>query len=1017
MSSVSVPFHQPSAGNTSDSSPLSPGVLPTAKQALSRVYSEDETKRATHTHSHHHNSRPPHHHPIRRHRHTHSLGLLSPTASSSSFTSLISDVQLRSSESSSNSFASSPASSQYHLVRKQTQDHESTSSQDTHSPAPSRSPLTHTRTRAPLSSSSSRLHTPPVRSPATPTPTSKAHTRASPSPLVQRLLQPFAFVGRASLPSSPTTTTTTLVPPLTTTSSPEPLLLPSSVMATLHHPAPQAHSHSAYQPPSPTNTTHPYHHSQSSSSSQRPPGRSEKLLRDALLRDEMERNGPIALAATGSSNPTSPPKVQAQVPAQGQGHKRRHSHVPSSSDTATTPSKSKEDYIRGSTLFRTAMSNPNPRSASPPLRGQVYYGGDAEGEGGVDAAAVALHHHQRHWDSQHQQHQQAPAHHQASTSQMQMPVHAHTPRRHEQQRSPAARSTSHSPSPLGRRNLQSPSQAQAQAQAQSGSTFPVSSKSPPGHHTVHASPSGSMSQQQQSPSGRQRSTTTGVAAPVGGGKTRPPPIDLFSSSGSSSSARQQQQQRPTHYRQSSGLTSASGPYGNDNEVGPGEPLMMTPHEQVLRARLERVLEQGRVVERIDRENERRKSAERGRSDGGSAAGSRSGSSRRGGAKANEVRDEEGGWPWRGAPITASVTATTHYSSPSTNSSGSGANSKPNPQYQPFVNAFTQLQPQPPLTPSGMHKRSRSKTDPVSPPPGPSAAVSSPRRNSTAPSPAHLGGTPSRKNSQQQRTGTTPPLIAEAELDGLGEEEDGELRLLTPPPTPPFTTRIFSFSTPQRQGQGQVHHHRAVTVGGAGGEYVPSPYKTGYSPTVPPHQRQQMKKDIPGLGMGVPPLSSRPRRAIQSSEEEHELEHDDASSSCSSNHHSHSQASFPSSNSSEVAIGPNSPTMNRLLSSPGSGAGASPSRPQFNARKASVQCRAMQGYVSFASVEGLGVPPAALGGDDALEGGEVVDGDGKKKEKGVLGVLGGWRKLLGVGGGGGVVESQSKEEGGGAGVVL
>lgn len=33
------------------------------------------------------------------------------------------------------------------------------------------------------------------------------------------------------------------------------------------------------------------------------------------------------------------------------------------------------------------------------------------------------------------------------------------------------------------------------------------------------------------------------------------------------------------------------------------------------------------------------------------------------------------------------------------------------------------------------------------------------------------------------------------------------------------------------------------------------------------------------------------------------------------------------------------------------------RPPFNARKASAQCRELTGYVSFASVEGLGAPPS------------------------------------------------------------
>ena len=68
------------------------------------------------------------------------------------------------------------------------------------------------------------------------------------------------------------------------------------------------------------------------------------------------------------------------------------------------------------------------------------------------------------------------------------------------------------------------------------------------------------------------------------------------------------------------------------------------------------------------------------------------------------------------------------------------------------------------------------------------------------------------------------------------------------------------------------------------------------------------------------------------------------------------------------------------------------RPQFNARKASAQCRAMEGYVSFATVEGLGEPPA-----DPLS---PTDGDEEERgRKGPGGVLawgvGGFRKLLGV----------------------
>jgi len=39
---------------------------------------------------------------------------------------------------------------------------------------------------------------------------------------------------------------------------------------------------------------------------------------------------------------------------------------------------------------------------------------------------------------------------------------------------------------------------------------------------------------------------------------------------------------------------------------------------------------------------------------------------------------------------------------------------------------------------------------------------------------------------------------------------------------------------------------------------------------------------------------------------------------------------------------------------------------FNARKASERCRMMEGYVSFASVEGLGTPPDGVDDEDKDE---------------------------------------------------
>ncbi|KAL0957008.1 hypothetical protein HGRIS_003109 [Hohenbuehelia grisea] len=62
---------------------------------------------------------------------------------------------------------------------------------------------------------------------------------------------------------------------------------------------------------------------------------------------------------------------------------------------------------------------------------------------------------------------------------------------------------------------------------------------------------------------------------------------------------------------------------------------------------------------------------------------------------------------------------------------------------------------------------------------------------------------------------------------------------------------------------------------------------------------------------------------------------------------------------------------------------SPTKP-FNARRASAQCREMQGYVSFGDVEGLGGPPGEGEGDE----GERGEGkDGERGRKGVLGWLG------------------------------
>jgi hypothetical protein len=47
------------------------------------------------------------------------------------------------------------------------------------------------------------------------------------------------------------------------------------------------------------------------------------------------------------------------------------------------------------------------------------------------------------------------------------------------------------------------------------------------------------------------------------------------------------------------------------------------------------------------------------------------------------------------------------------------------------------------------------------------------------------------------------------------------------------------------------------------------------------------------------------------------------------------------------------------------------RPTFNARKASAQCRRLEGYVSFAAVEGLGEPPSPGPGQEGEGEGECL----------------------------------------------
>ncbi|KAF4620970.1 hypothetical protein D9613_000125 [Agrocybe pediades] len=988
-----------------------------AEQALSRVSGLDEQKRARYGH-----------------RHSNSVGAFSPSAATSSSQqqqkqiSSLPSSSTASSSTSSLSFSSSSSSSTSHH----------------HLPGPVHSPFS-TLTHTPPSP---RPRTPrtPLRSSTTPQYPHAVNTSPRPSPLFQRLLEPFAKTVGA-LTSSPTTTTT---PSATPTNLSFSFLLP---------PFNNQDNSNMYSPPSPT-----YMHQQYTAS------RSERLLRDALMRDEMERNTGATASSSSSSSAISPHANAATSSASGSAsastsprtHRRRHSHVPTSSTTpALNPSNNahmsfassgkltasptplspplstfspspnpnatavagppsvaaatagthkdrkrrslntqassltkqqEEDLTRGSFLFRTAMSNPRSmspsgasslsgsasagsasgsrsreegtsrRSTSKSNESRVAYGGDREADveslavlpstplqrngwrrQSVQATATAagdeqellLQHDTMHSRSRSAYTGSGTASGPRSTS------HSPSPLRRQQRPSSLQRQQRPSPLPLSNNNNNNPNNGHFTPDHNTAGPNTPNSANLQRHHTIHSSPS-----YRRNAGGAAASTTpetTPSKRPTRAG-SRPPPIDLYNHHQQLNSPRRAQQLQSSSYHQTQGLNPAS----------PGEPLIMTPHEQVLRARLERVLEAGKVVEKKEREK-RRRSESRGATSV---------------AAANEVRDEKGGWPW------------------GEKERGGRAGGVEVGDESPRTG----------------HSRNRSKTDSALPslssstsglPPMPAT----PKRSTTAPAaPTTLSASkiPVLRR-QQPRTGTTPPL--EGGEDGDEDVEDGDLRLLTPPPTPPFTARIFG-----------------------NGEYCPSPYKTSYSAGITGPARANAK--LGGLG-GI----RRPQNAPTMHNRQQHQDMDDSHSSCSSsNSHSHGSQQHERKGRRHRSSSSASSSHENDLNTPPSptpfsaSAVAGRHRPQFNARKASARCRAIEGYVSFASVEGLGEPPA----DPLSPDGDDDEGDGrsgrKRDGRGMLLSMGTWsgwtKRLLGVGATGTGAGTVQREGGGqGEGVVL
>ena len=154
--------------------------------------------------------------------------------------------------------------------------------------------------------------------------------------------------------------------------------------------------------------------------------------------------------------------------------------------------------------------------------------------------------------------------------------------------------------------------------------------------------------------------------------------------------------------------------------------------------------------------------------------------------------------------------------------------------------------------------------------------------------------------------------------------------------------------------------------------APFPYNTSTAPDVSPSRipvrTQSLRKKEGGLELRLP---THGRRSLGSTESFSS----GTSGSSLSHFHIGSASEFGASQSSLDVVSeppqsppPRSPVCHHRVqqSAPNS---PSPNTKHFNARKASTQCRAIEGYVSFASVEGLGEPPIV---------GEEFDADGRGK---------------------------------------
>ncbi|EAU90977.2 hypothetical protein CC1G_02364 [Coprinopsis cinerea okayama7 len=392
---------------------------------------------------------------------------------------------------------------------------------------------------------------------------------------------------------------------------------------------------------------------------------------------------------------------------------------------------------------------------------------------------------------------------------------------------------------------------------------------------------------------------------------------------------------------------------------------MTPNEQVLRARLEQVLQSSNS--RGSRSDDRYRRSEWN----GEELSERTDSS-----DENYAYDENGRWVQGcavGGKHGMSVMAVTPPSS--------GSNSARSMSREDMTTL-------PASASAYHHQRSRSRTEPA--PVVPSAhAYPSPKRTHTTPASYHQRSqTRHGQYHHHGRSGTTPPLVSDGSPTPEEEDEDEDpedVRLLTPPPTPP--------------SQMAAYHH--YSMGRHAKEYMPSPYKTTFdhrrSATAAPPLRYDHRRGRSGVPSAY---SDDHDDADDDDDDDDEYDEEEESCSCSGGRCSGLCSRLSS------TLHHRSQSMQHFGGIQSTG--PQPHRPQFNVRRASARCRQMDGYVGFAEIEGLGVPPDSSDSSDEETKRRLIMAQRKREGGGVTEWVR-WTKRRLLGGGEDEQQTQQRQQ--------